>query len=76
MMIQFGKAVCAVLASVSAAGAVVFKPQNEYQALSGSNTSFAVDLSPWFNNRAFGLKPNDSSFDGQGSESISLESYQ
>lgn len=71
-MVGLTKAVCAVLASASAAGAVIFKPQNEYQALSGSNTSFSVDLSPWFNNRAFGLKPNDSSFDGHRSESICL----
>jgi alpha-L-fucosidase len=59
---------CGLLASISVTEAVIFKPQNEFQALSGTNPSFAVDLGPWFNNRAFGMKPNDSSFDGQGSE--------
>ncbi|KAJ5205052.1 uncharacterized protein N7498_005931 [Penicillium cinerascens] len=60
------KLVCGLLALFPIAKAVIFKPQNEFQALFGTNASFAVDLRPWFNNRAFGLKPNDSSFDGQG----------
>jgi hypothetical protein len=48
--------------------AVIFKPQNEYKALSAENPSFPIDLQPWFNNRAFGLKPNESSFDENGSK--------
>lgn len=67
-MVTLKKTLCALLASVSTGGAVIFKPQNEFQAISGSNASFAVDLKPCFNNRAFGLKPNDSSFDGQGGD--------
>lgn len=63
-----GKILCSFFASISVAGAVIFKPQNEFQELSGLNVSFAVDLGPWFNNRAFGMKPNDSNFDGDGSE--------
>ncbi|KAJ5490744.1 hypothetical protein N7539_002311 [Penicillium diatomitis] len=46
---------------------VIFKPQNEYKSLSTSNPSFAVDLQSWLNNRAFGMKPNESSFDSDGS---------
>jgi alpha-L-fucosidase len=48
--------------------AVIFKPQNEYKSLTHNNASVPIDLSYYFNNRAFGLKPNDSSFDGSGSE--------
>ncbi|KAJ6160330.1 hypothetical protein N7470_003726 [Penicillium chermesinum] len=55
-----------LLAFGTATHAVFFKPQNEFKAISSINPSFPVDLSPWFNNCAFGLKPNDSSFDGQG----------
>jgi len=67
-MVTMRRLVYGLLASVSFTEAVIFKPQNEFQALSGTNASFAVDLRPWFNNRAFGMKPNDSSFDDQGSE--------
>ncbi|KAJ5100074.1 hypothetical protein N7532_007075 [Penicillium argentinense] len=56
----------ALLTAAAFCRAVIFKPQNEFQALSNDNTSVALDLRPWFNNRAFGLKPNESSFDGQG----------
>jgi alpha-L-fucosidase len=58
---------CTFLAVASLGEAVIFKPQNAYQALSGVNTSFPVDLQPFYNNRAFGLYPNDASFDGEGS---------
>ncbi|KAF7158174.1 hypothetical protein CNMCM5623_002840 [Aspergillus felis] len=57
---------CTLLAVASLGGAVIFKPQNGYQALSGVNTSFPVDLQPFYNNLAFGLYPNDASFDGKG----------
>ncbi|GFF61167.1 hypothetical protein IFM51744_10604 [Aspergillus udagawae] len=57
---------CTLLAVASLGEAVMFKPQNGYQALSGVNTSFPVDLQPFYNSRAFGLYPNDSNFDGQG----------
>lgn len=67
-MVVTRKLLYGLFASISVAGAVIFKPQNEFQELSGSNASFAVELGPWFNNRAFGMKPNESSFDGGGSE--------
>lgn len=67
-MVTLKKTLCALLASVSTGRAVIFKPQNEFQPISGSNASFAVDLKPWFNNRGFGMKPHDANFDGKGSE--------
>jgi hypothetical protein len=60
--------VCTLLTLASIGDAVIFKPQNEYQALSGLNVSFPVDLQSFYNNRAFGLYPNDASYDGQGSK--------
>jgi alpha-L-fucosidase len=66
-MAKFKHAIAALAVYLVTTSAVIFKPQNEFKALSAENTSFAVDLQPWFNNRAFGLKPNDSSFDGKGS---------
>jgi hypothetical protein len=57
-----------LLARISTTEAVIFKPQNEYMSLGDSNVSLPIDLSYYFNNRAFGLKANDSSFDGAGSE--------
>ena len=59
----------ALCAYVVVSEAVIFKPQNGFQEISGANLSFPVDLRPWFNNRAFGLKPNESDFDGEGGES-------
>ncbi|GME32956.1 hypothetical protein GTA08_BOTSDO10949 [Neofusicoccum parvum] len=40
---------------------------NAFQPLEGQPLSFPVDLVPLFNNRAFGLVPNESDFDGTGS---------
>ncbi|GME28440.1 hypothetical protein GTA08_BOTSDO10949 [Neofusicoccum parvum] len=40
---------------------------NTFQPLEGQPLSFPVDLVPLFNNRAFGLVPNESDFDGTGS---------
>jgi alpha-L-fucosidase len=57
-----------LFACISTTQAVTFKPQNEYKSLTHSNVSVSIDLSHYFNNRAFGLKPNDSSFDDSGSE--------
>ncbi|KAJ6121190.1 hypothetical protein N7523_005470 [Penicillium sp. IBT 18751x] len=65
-MLVTKKILLGLFAAVSVARAVIFKPQNEFKELSGLNASFAVDLGPWFNNRAFGMKPNESSFDGDG----------
>lgn len=67
-MAKFKHAITALAVYLVTASAVIFKPQNEFKALSAENTSFAVDLQPWFNNRAFGLKPNVSNFDGNGSK--------
>lgn len=66
-MVAVKHTLAALAAYLTTASAVIFKPQNEYKALSADNASFAINLQPWFNNRAFGLKPNDSSFDGDGS---------
>jgi alpha-L-fucosidase len=65
-MAKLKHAITALAVYLVTTTAVIFKPQNDFQALSAENTSFAVDLQPWFNNRAFGLKPNDASFDGDG----------
>ena len=69
-MVRVKHTIATFAACLVPATAVIFKPQNEYKALSAEDASFAVNLQPWFNNRAFGLKPNDSSFDGSGSEQI------
>lgn len=58
-----------LLALSSLSHAVIFKPQNDFKSISGKNASFAVDLKPFFNNRGFGMEPNDADFDGSGSES-------
>lgn len=69
-MLNAGCIATAILASATACQAVIFKPQNDFEAISGPNHSIALDLRPFVNNRAFGLRPNDSSFDGQGSMQI------
>ncbi|KAH8433485.1 uncharacterized protein LDX57_011119 [Aspergillus melleus] len=46
--------------------AVIFNPQNAFQSLDNQNTSVPISLKPLLNNRAFGLKPNESNFDGYG----------
>lgn len=56
------------MALFSLSHAVLFNPQNDFQPISWKNSSFAVDLEPHLNNRAFGMKPNDADFDGSGSE--------
>lgn len=66
-MARFKRTITALAVYMVTTTAVIFKPQNEYKALSAVNPSFPIDLQPWFNNRAFGLKPNESSFDGNGS---------
>jgi alpha-L-fucosidase len=71
-MLNAGCIASVLLASVTTCQGVIFKPQNDFEALSGPNTSIALDLRPFFNNRAFGLSPNDSSFDGQGSMGVLL----
>lgn len=64
----FRNTIYTLLVVASLGEAVIFKPQNDYQALSGVNTSFPVNLQPFYNNRAFGLSPNESSYDGHGSK--------
>jgi len=68
MLSTTGRVIITLLVASTACHGVIFKPQNEFQALSSANSSLTVDLGSLFNNRAFGLKPNESSFDGQGSE--------
>ncbi|KAF2189055.1 glycoside hydrolase family 29 protein [Zopfia rhizophila CBS 207.26] len=41
-------------------------PQNNFQPLFGQAKSIPIDLNSHFNNRAFGLKPNETNFDGSG----------
>lgn len=67
-MVRVKHTIAAFAACLVPATAVIFKPQNEYKALFAENASFAINLQSWFNSRAFGLKPNDSNFDGSGSE--------
>lgn len=57
-----------LMALSSLSNAVFFNPQNDFHPISWKNSSFAVDLQPHLNNRAFGMKPNDADFDGSGSE--------
>lgn len=57
------------LALSSLCNAVIFKPQNVFQTISGNNASFPIDIKPLFNNRAFGMQPNEADFDGSGSKS-------
>ncbi|KAJ5535615.1 hypothetical protein N7513_008801 [Penicillium frequentans] len=53
---------CTFLACANLCQSVLFKPQNDFQGISGLNVSFSIDLP--FNNRAFGLTPSDADFDG------------
>lgn len=57
---------CTFLACANLCQSVLFKPQNDFQGISGLNVSFSIDLP--FNNRAFGLTPSDADFDGDSSE--------
>ncbi|KAK7710026.1 hypothetical protein SLS57_008524 [Botryosphaeria dothidea] len=50
----------------SSSAEALFMPQNAFQPLQGQPLSFPVDLDPLFNNRGFGLSPNESDFDGMG----------
>ncbi|KAJ5948367.1 hypothetical protein N7466_001382 [Penicillium verhagenii] len=50
------------LACATSCHSAFFKPQNDFQELSGLNVTFPIDLP--FNNRAFGLSPGDADFDG------------
>lgn len=50
----------------SVLGQLIFMPQNDFQPLNGQAKSVPIDLSSIFNNRAFGLKPNETNFDGAG----------
>lgn len=56
-----------LLIAVPVCGEVIFMPQNDFQPVSGKSYSFPVDLSPLFNNRGFGMTPNESNFDGHRS---------
>ncbi|KAJ4294980.1 hypothetical protein N0V90_006988 [Kalmusia sp. IMI 367209] len=56
---------CLLLASASSAQ-LIFMPQNNFQPISGQAPSTPIDLSGIFDNRAFGLKPNETAFDGSG----------
>ncbi|KAI0769990.1 glycoside hydrolase superfamily [Fomes fomentarius] len=41
-------------------------PQNAFQPLGGQLPSFPVDISALYDNRAFGMTPNEANFDGAG----------
>ena len=45
----------------------LFSPSNNFQPLAGQAPSYAVDISSLFDNRGFGLVPNESDFDGSRS---------
>ncbi|KAL2006893.1 hypothetical protein VTN00DRAFT_9561 [Thermoascus crustaceus] len=55
-----------LLIAVPVCGEVILMPQNDFQPVSGQSYSFPVDLSPFFNNRGFGMTSNESNFDGYG----------
>lgn len=61
---------CGFLLSTLASSQVLFMPQNDFLPSSGQVLSFPIDLSSLYNNRAFGMKPNESNFDGMGGEWI------
>ncbi|KAJ5901499.1 hypothetical protein N7495_002027 [Penicillium taxi] len=56
------------LVSASVCNAVMFKPQNEFPSLTGTNPPIPVDLQALFNNHAFELDPIESGFSGSESE--------
>ncbi|PSN65894.1 glycoside hydrolase [Corynespora cassiicola Philippines] len=41
-------------------------PQNNFQPISGQAQSIPIDLNAIFDNRAFGIEPNETNFDGSG----------
>ncbi|KAH7071544.1 glycoside hydrolase superfamily [Paraphoma chrysanthemicola] len=45
---------------------LIFMPQNNFQPLEGQAASIPIDISGLANNRAFGLEPNETDFDGSG----------
>jgi hypothetical protein len=58
--------------SSSAFGQLIFMPQNNFQPLAGQAASLPIDLSFLFNNRAFGLEPNETNFDQTGGTWLSI----
>ena len=59
-------AICFCLATATAH--LIFMPQNNFQVVSGQAPSLPVELEDIYDNRAFGLKPNETNFDGSGGE--------
>lgn len=62
-------ATCFLLATATATAQLIFMPQNNFQVVSGQAPSLPIDLEHIYDNRAFGLKPNETDFDGSGGES-------
>jgi hypothetical protein len=55
--------------AASVLGQVVFNPTRDSHPISGETPSLPVNLNAFYNNRAFGLTPNDGNLDGSGSMS-------
>jgi hypothetical protein len=63
--------------AASVLGQVVFNPTRDSQPISfGETLSLPVNLNAFYNNRAFGLTPNDGNLDGSGSMSPRSRSCQ
>lgn len=60
------KAICFFL--TTAAAQLIFMPQNNFQPISGQASSKPIDLHGLYDNRAFGLEPDETDFDGSGGE--------
>ena len=58
------KAICFFFATATAQ--LIFMPQNNFQPISGQALSLPIDLDGIYDNRAFGLEPNETNFDGSG----------
>lgn len=59
----------------SACAEVIFMPQNNFQPVSGQAQSLPIELDAIFDNKAFGLEPNETNFDGSGGKLLSLELF-
>lgn len=64
IQIRYGWLIAAL--SANAAGQYLFNPKNDFQASTPPQT-LPLDLSLLYDNRGFGLTPDQSDFDGYGS---------
>jgi hypothetical protein len=60
-------ALAAFIAYVLAQEQALFNPKHAYQRISGGGPTLPVDLEQLYNDRGFGVKVNESNFDGYNS---------